>query len=159
LQPSPLVVVMPALPPRVRRGEEPPLGATQPAAARDGAAPARPLGAACVIRFYDAFLASREGEGAVALVMEQARRLSIDPLLTVALVEAESEFNPRATGDDGHSWGLFQLDDRWHSQERESVFWHGTRSKYVWISFNRIQRVASLSIPPLIMSIINSLRK
>ena len=68
----------------------------------------------------------------VTLVMEQARRAGVDPMLTVALVEAESRFDPAALGDDGTSWGLFQLSSRWHPQERESVFWHAAYgSQYI----------------------------
>jgi hypothetical protein len=45
----------------------------------------------------------------------------------VAVVECESQFNPRALRREprGHtSWGLFQLDDEWHAQHRGDLLLH-----------------------------------
>ena len=45
----------------------------------------------------------------------------------VALVECESDFDPRAKRKEprGHtSWGLFQLDDEWHKQHRDNLSLH-----------------------------------
>jgi hypothetical protein len=66
----------------------------------------------------------------VRMVCDAAERAGISPSLAVALVAVESRFRPDALGDDGTSWGLFQLCSRWHPWFRESLAEHcvyGTR--------------------------------
>ncbi|CAN5202064.1 hypothetical protein BH10CYA1_BH10CYA1_49190 [soil metagenome] len=46
------------------------------------------------------------------IVAQVARRLGVDPVVAVAAMLVESGGNPRAVGDHGHSFGLFQLNDR-----------------------------------------------
>lgn len=47
------------------------------------------------------------------LVQEKGKELGVDPALGMAVVAAESDFNPKAVSSDGHmSRGLFQLLDR-----------------------------------------------
>ncbi len=47
------------------------------------------------------------------LVQEKGAELGVDPALSMAVVAAESNFNPKAISSDGHnSRGLFQLLDR-----------------------------------------------
>lgn len=60
----------------------------------------------------------------VSAVVEAALSRGLDPRLTAALVEGESGFDPAALGDDGTSWGLFQLCSRWHPQWRGSLTLH-----------------------------------
>ena len=44
-----------------------------------------------------------------AAIVKVARSLGLDPVLALAAAETESEFNPQAVGDNGTSFGLFQL--------------------------------------------------
>ncbi len=46
------------------------------------------------------------------VVAQVARRLGVDPVVAVAAMLVESGGNPRAVGDNGHSFGLFQLNSR-----------------------------------------------
>ena len=46
------------------------------------------------------------------VVAQVARRLGVDPVVAVAAMLVESGGNPRAVGDHGHSFGLFQLNTR-----------------------------------------------
>lgn len=48
----------------------------------------------------------------VALVTQVAQSLGVDPKLAVAIMLQESGGNPDAIGDNGHSVGLFQLNDQ-----------------------------------------------
>ncbi|HEY9677782.1 MAG TPA: transglycosylase SLT domain-containing protein [Drouetiella sp.] len=43
------------------------------------------------------------------VVAEVAKRMGVDPVMAVAAMLVESGGNPRAVGDNGHSFGLFQL--------------------------------------------------
>lgn len=38
----------------------------------------------------------------------------VDPLLVVAMIENESRYNERVIGDNGRSYGLMQIQPRWH---------------------------------------------
>jgi soluble lytic murein transglycosylase-like protein len=44
-----------------------------------------------------------------ALIRQEALRQGVDPALALAVAHQESEFNPHAVGDHGHSLGFFQL--------------------------------------------------
>ncbi|HEY9731011.1 MAG TPA: transglycosylase SLT domain-containing protein [Drouetiella sp.] len=46
------------------------------------------------------------------IVAQVARRMGVDPVVAVAAMLVESGGNPRAVGDHGHSFGLFQLNSR-----------------------------------------------
>lgn len=46
------------------------------------------------------------------IVINEAIKNGIDPLIALALAKAESSLNPNAIGDNGHSVGLFQLHDQ-----------------------------------------------
>lgn len=45
----------------------------------------------------------------IALLHQYSLWLRIDPAITVAIAEVESNFNPRAIGDQGQSYGVMQL--------------------------------------------------
>ena len=45
----------------------------------------------------------------VQAIVQQARAAGVDPALMVAVAMEESSLNPRATGDQGTSFGLYQL--------------------------------------------------
>lgn len=46
------------------------------------------------------------------VVAQVARRMGVDPVVAVSAMLVESGGNPRAVGDHGHSFGLFQLNSR-----------------------------------------------
>ena len=46
------------------------------------------------------------------VVAQVAMRMGVDPVVAVAAMLVESGGNPRAVGDNGHSFGLFQLNYR-----------------------------------------------
>lgn len=41
---------------------------------------------------------------------------NIEPELVFAVIEHESDYNPAATGDEGNSHGLLQIQPRWHGE-------------------------------------------
>ena len=56
-------------------------------------------------------------------------------LEAVAVVEMESQFNPRAWRREprGHtSWGLWQIDDEWHPQHRDDLLLHIVEGARIW---------------------------
>lgn len=53
-------------------------------------------------------------------IFEVCEANGVDPLLVVAMIENESRYNERAIGDNGRSYGLMQIQPRWHySRMRE----------------------------------------
>ena len=60
----------------------------------------------------------------VALVDRCAREAGVDPDLALAVVAVESRFDTAALGDDGTSWGLWQLCGTWHPQYRDDLTAH-----------------------------------
>lgn len=47
-------------------------------------------------------------------IIEQAEAHGIDPAIIMAMAYCESSFNANAIGDDGDSFGLLQVQPRWH---------------------------------------------
>ena len=43
----------------------------------------------------------------------------IDPAIVFAIIERESEFNAAAIGDGGKSYGLMQVQPRWHEERMD----------------------------------------
>jgi len=63
----------------------------------------------------------------VESVYQAGQNPFVDPVLRVATVEAESQFNPRAVNvnrDGSTDWGLWQLNSRWHPQFRDAQVMH-----------------------------------
>lgn len=53
-------------------------------------------------------------------IFEVCEANGVDPLLVVAMIENESRYNERVIGDNGRSYGLMQIQPRWHySRMRE----------------------------------------
>lgn len=55
-------------------------------------------------------------------VYDAAEKLEVDPLLMIALVKTESNFNP--TVSSGDDYGLFQLNSNWHPQHKNNITSH-----------------------------------
>lgn len=85
----------------------------------------------------------------VELVMQAAERAGVDADLVVAMVAVESRWDPAALGDDGASWGLFQLCSRWHPQFRGDLTAHcsyGARYLAECLARDGGSRLAGLSM-------------
>jgi tape measure domain-containing protein len=48
----------------------------------------------------------------IGIIVREALNANVDPAIALALAKVESGFNAKAVGDQGHSVGLFQLNDR-----------------------------------------------
>ncbi len=49
------------------------------------------------------------------VIFTECEKYAIPPSIVVAMIERESTFNPNAIGDNGNSFGLMQIQPRWHS--------------------------------------------
>ena len=47
-------------------------------------------------------------------IADLCETVSIEPELVLAIIENESQWNPGAVGDGGRSFGLMQVQERWH---------------------------------------------
>ena len=54
-------------------------------------------------------------------VFDVCGRYGIDPVLVMAIIQKESRFNIGAMGDNGNSYGLMQIQPRWHSARMERL--------------------------------------
>lgn len=54
-------------------------------------------------------------------IFEVCDRYSIDPAVIVTMIERESQFNESAVGDNGKSFGLMQIQKRWHGERMERL--------------------------------------
>ena len=48
-------------------------------------------------------------------IIKQAERCGIDPAIILAMIWKESTYYSKAVGDNGNSFGLMQIQPRWHS--------------------------------------------
>jgi len=53
------------------------------------------------------------------VIFKECEKYDIDPSIVIAMIEKESHFNPSAIGDNGKSFGLMQIQPRWHSKRME----------------------------------------
>jgi soluble lytic murein transglycosylase-like protein len=49
-------------------------------------------------------------------IITECGKYNIPPEIIIAMIERESRFNANAIGDNGNSFGLMQIQPRWHSQ-------------------------------------------
>lgn len=49
-------------------------------------------------------------------IIAECNKHGINPKIVIAMIERESRFNANAIGDNGNSFGLMQIQPRWHSQ-------------------------------------------
>ena len=48
------------------------------------------------------------------VIFDGCKRYGIDPAIVIAMIERESRFDRYALGDDGRSFGLMQIQPKWH---------------------------------------------
>ena len=48
-------------------------------------------------------------------IITECEKYNIPPEIVIAMIERESRFNSNAIGDNGNSFGLMQIQPRWHS--------------------------------------------
>ena len=63
-------------------------------------------------KYYDVPL----GQDLQDLVITDCARYGISPAVVYAMIEKESNYNTYAIGDDGRSFGLMQIQPKWHLQ-------------------------------------------
>lgn len=47
-------------------------------------------------------------------IFEECDKYGIDPAIVIAMIERESDFRPSLIGDKGNSYGLMQINKKWH---------------------------------------------
>lgn len=55
------------------------------------------------------------------VIFAECERYGINPAIVIAMIERESRFNANAIGDNGNSFGLMQIQPRWHSKRMEKL--------------------------------------
>lgn len=50
------------------------------------------------------------------VIFAECKKHNIHPSIVIAMIERESQFIPDIIGDNGNSFGLMQIQPRWHSQ-------------------------------------------
>lgn len=54
-------------------------------------------------------------------IFAECERYGVEPAVVVAMIERESRFNADVIGDSGRSFGLMQIQPRWHSGRMEKL--------------------------------------
>jgi soluble lytic murein transglycosylase-like protein len=54
-------------------------------------------------------------------IIEQAEEHGIDPAIIFAMAFRESTYNPKCIGDGGNSYGLLQVQPKWHKKRMEKL--------------------------------------
>lgn len=54
-------------------------------------------------------------------IIKECGKYNIPPEIVIAMIERESRFNPNSIGDNGNSFGLMQIQPRWHSGRMERL--------------------------------------
>lgn len=54
-------------------------------------------------------------------IIDQSMAKGIDPAIILAMIDRESDFDPANMGDNGNSYGLMQIQPRWHSERMERL--------------------------------------
>lgn len=67
-------------------------------------------------------------------IIEAAGQHGIDPAIVLGMIQRETEFDPELIGDGGKSFGLMQIQKRWHEDRMERLG--------VWDLMNPYQNVA-----------------
>lgn len=67
-------------------------------------------------------------------IIEAAGQHGIDPAIVLGMIQRETEFDPELIGDSGKSFGLMQIQKRWHEDRMERLG--------VWDLMNPYQNVA-----------------
>ena len=70
-----------------------------------------------IVRYFDVPLDEDLQDHIFALCEERG----FDPAIVVAMIERESDFNPSNMGDGGNSYGLMQIQPRWHQSRMDKL--------------------------------------
>lgn len=70
-----------------------------------------------VAEYYDVPL----DNGLQDYIFELCDTYEIDPVIVIAMIGKESEYNAAAIGDSGHAFGLMQVQPRWHEGRIEDL--------------------------------------
>ena len=54
-------------------------------------------------------------------IFEECEKYNISPALVIAIIERESRFDAEVIGDNGRSFGLMQIQPKWHYQRMEEL--------------------------------------
>lgn len=54
-------------------------------------------------------------------IFAECEKYEVDPAVVIAMIERESRFNADVVGDSGRSFGLMQIQKRWHSGRMEKL--------------------------------------
>lgn len=54
-------------------------------------------------------------------IIRQSENNGIDPAIVMAMIDRESRYNADNMGDNGNSYGLMQIQPRWHSKRMERL--------------------------------------
>lgn len=54
-------------------------------------------------------------------IFELCEARGIDPAIVIAMIGKESRYNPQTVGDHGNSYGLMQIQPRWHRARMEKL--------------------------------------
>lgn len=56
-----------------------------------------------------------------AFIIEECEKREVDPAVIIAMIERESQYTADAIGDNGNSFGLMQIQPRWHYQRMSDL--------------------------------------
>ena len=88
--------------------------ATQPTRIR--IAPTQP---APQLHYYDTVPLDRQLQD---YIINQCHSYGVDPAIVMAMIERESDYNADTIGDYGNSFGLMQIQPKWHSERMEKLY-------------------------------------
>ena len=71
-----------------------------------------------VISYYDSIPLDKELQNHI---IKQAHANGIQPQIIMAMIERESDYNITCMGDGGESYGLMQIQPKWHSKRMEKL--------------------------------------
>ena len=71
-----------------------------------------------VISYYDSIPLDKELQN---YIIKQAHANGIQPQIVMAMIERESDYNIACMGDGGESYGLMQIQPKWHSERMEKL--------------------------------------
>lgn len=54
-------------------------------------------------------------------IVKTSNRYGIDPAIVMAIIDRESDYNPHTIGDKGNSFGLCQIQPRWHTERMNKL--------------------------------------
>lgn len=54
-------------------------------------------------------------------IISEAEKAGIDPAIIMAMAYRESSYNPKAIGDNGDSYGLLQVQPKWHYKRMQKL--------------------------------------